>query len=231
MKERSSTTTTTRTLSINCMIPFIILWIIAVILSQQCQSYQIIARSKQRQSLLYQNVILKASSKQEQQQEQQQQEQSLNNNDMAYTRDIIIRQAETYLAIRKASKGNLESICNDVYVHDVKTDLFWYVGKVARCSTVSIQHAIASQQYLIQQHAGRLRPVELGRKAGELELWIAPIDSELKVANGELELEKIEFDDAGDDDDDVRAVSLFEVGFNCEYVTNKGQGFFVKKNT
>ena len=152
-------------------------------------------------------------------------EPDLNINDMDYTRDNILRQAQTYLNIRTASKDNLQDVCNDVYVRLEDSDLFWYVGKSARCSTTSTQLAISRQYTLIEEHAARLRPVELGRKVGKMELWIAPVDSELKVVNGEIDLEKMERDG------DVDSVSPFEVGFNCEYVTNKGEGFSVKRKT
>ena len=188
--------------------------IILILSYQQCNSYQL---STNKPTFRCKNTKLGMSK-----------DPIINLNDMAYTRDNILRQAQTYLSIRRASKNNLQEICNDVYVHDIDTDLFWYVGKSARCSTTSIQFAIARQFNLIEEHAARLRPVELGRKVGQMEIWVAPVDSELNVANGELDLQKME---RIIDGEDIDAVSPFEVGFNCEYVTDEGEGFHVKRKT
>lgn len=62
--------------------------------------------------------------------------------DMKYNLINIKRQRENYESIRAVS--GLELI-NDVYCRDTDTTVFWFVGKVARVSDISIEKAIARQ--------------------------------------------------------------------------------------
>jgi hypothetical protein len=75
-----------------------------------------------------------------------------------------------------------KNMTNDMYARDPKSDVFWYIGKVARISDVPIEKAVARQFHMIERHAGNLRPVELWPHRGKMELWIASGDSELDVA-------------------------------------------------
>ena len=62
--------------------------------------------------------------------------------------------------------------------------LFWFLGKVAHVSDVSLEQCVARQWSLIQQHAANLRPLELFPAYTNdcLELWCAPADTEFDVA-------------------------------------------------
>lgn len=88
---------------------------------------------------------------------------------------------------------------------------------------------------MMEEHAVRLRPVELGRDFGNLEIWIARGDSELEmsqaVGGGWDDLEKCALKKmqrfVGED---VDKVSLMEVGFMAEFVTNSGKGFYIIRN-
>ena len=147
--------------------------------------------------------------------------------DMAFIRPNISRQMDHYLNIRNI--GGLDAV-NDVYARDPSTNIFWFVGKVARCTgTVSLKLAVQRQWNLIEEHATRLRPIELGRKFGSLELWTALGDSELHIANqiANYDMEQIERYENGVCDESV--VRKIEVGFNCEVVTNQGEGFRVER--
>ena len=62
--------------------------------------------------------------------------------DMKYNLINIKRQRENYDSIRMVS--GIELI-NDVYCRDAETSVFWFVGKVARVSDVTIEKAIARQ--------------------------------------------------------------------------------------
>ena len=99
--------------------------------------------------------------------------------DMRYEPHNIKRQLDHFLAIRQA--GGKE-MCNDIYVREPKSEIFWYAGKTARISDVSLEQCIARQWPLIEQHAANLRPIELFPSRGHLEIWTAPGDSELDVA-------------------------------------------------
>lgn len=87
----------------------------------------------------------------------------------------------------------------------------------------------------MEEHAVRLRPIELGREFGNLEIWVARGDSELEMSqavagNGNAaaegkSLKKMERDVEGSE-----KVKLLEVGFMAEYVTNTGQGFYIVRD-
>ncbi|KAL7470598.1 hypothetical protein ACHAXS_011065 [Conticribra weissflogii] len=149
--------------------------------------------------------------------------------DMAYTSPNILRQLRHYQNIRKV--GGVECV-SDVYAKDPNTTgketRFWFVGKMARCTgTVSTEAALTRQLNLLQEHACRIRPVELGRLFGRLEFFTAPGDTELLTSQNDpgIVLKKVEI--ARDDGEEVRNVKLLEVGLNLEVVTNRGVGFFV----
>jgi hypothetical protein len=99
--------------------------------------------------------------------------------DMRYVPRNIMRQHENFLNIRQAGGKELT---NDVYVREPGSRIFWFSGKVARVSDVSLEDAVARQWPLIEQHAANLRPIELYAHHGVLEIWTAPGDSELEVA-------------------------------------------------
>jgi len=163
---------------------------------------------------------------------------------MAYIESNIRRSASTFLSIR--SVGGVECT-NDVYVRDPDattgptadddaaqvSSQFFYVGKIARCDgTVPTPTlAVARAWNLIEEHACRLRPVELGRGYGRLEMWVSK-------GRGDQELE-MSLAGVGDGDEDMalvkmervvegsEGVGLSEVGFMAEVVTNRGQGLFI----
>lgn len=156
--------------------------------------------------------------------------------DMTFTPYNIERQMQNFINIRQVG-GPLDTV-NDVYVRDPTAsndggndDLFWFVGKVARCGTVSIEQTIQRQWYLIEQHACRLRPIELGKKFGRglaLEIWVAPPDSELDVAYNkpQIKFQKIE----KKDDYCIQSVKSVEVGFEGEVYVDGEDGFRTLRN-
>lgn len=143
---------------------------------------------------------------------------------MAYIKENVMRQMDHYMNIRKV--GGTECV-NDVYARNPKTNQFWFVGKVARCTgTVSLNEAISRQLNLIEEHATRLRPVELGRAFGNLQFWTAPGDTEVEASenNPNVRLELMQRYVEG-----CEGVDHIEVGFNAEVVTNQGVGFKVER--
>lgn len=62
--------------------------------------------------------------------------------------------------------------------------VFWFLGKVAHISDISIEDCIRRLYPMIQQHAANLRPLDLfGAVTNEqLDIWYAPINTELDVA-------------------------------------------------
>jgi hypothetical protein len=136
--------------------------------------------------------------------------------DMAYVQENIQRQMNTYAAIRDI--GGAEC-ARDVYARAPPSTQCWYIGKLAFTSgTTSSEVALSRQWNLVEEHATRLRPVELGRSFGRIELYTAPADSELQVAENQIPLTRIPRVPS-------EQVSLREIGFYCEVVTNQGIGF------
>lgn len=142
--------------------------------------------------------------------------------DMRYVEFNVSRQNKNFAAIRAA--GGVE-LTNDVYIQDpFKPSIFWFVGKVARVSDVSIEKAVARQYGLIEEHAARLRPVELYPKNGELNIYCAPGDSEMDVAYNRAHIKfiKMEREDAVEGAMEVKNVM---VGYQGELYDEGEEGF------
>ncbi|KAL9184349.1 hypothetical protein ACHAXT_002435 [Thalassiosira profunda] len=146
--------------------------------------------------------------------------------DVAYTQENILRQLRYYNDIRKV--GGRDCV-QDLYVRDPNSSgdntRYWFAGKVARCTgTVSPERAIARQFNLLEEHATRIRPVELGRYFGSLEFYAAPGDTEMLTSQNDpgIRLEKVRRSAEG-----AEEVALLEVGLNLEIVTNQGLGFCI----
>ncbi len=141
---------------------------------------------------------------------------------MRYTEFNIIRQTKTFNAIKGAGGPEMT---NDVYVRSTEdSNTFWFAGKVARISDVSIEKAIARQYPLIEEHVARLRPMELYPHKGSLEIWIAPGDSEMDVAYNRPNVQfiKMERPEKVDGAGDVRNM---EIGFSGEVYDPGEEGF------
>jgi len=121
-------------------------------------------------------------------------------------------------------KHGKESV-SDVYVKSPLNDpdLFWFVGKVARCIDENELHgdsiptedeAVLSQKRLILEYAKReLRPQNLGGPFSEgLELWLAPGDSEMDCVQNKVSLTKVEGSTASLSD----GFNVVDVGYNPE---------------
>ena len=105
---------------------------------------------------------------------------------------------------------------------------YWFMGKVARCTgTVSPEQAVARQYNLLEEHACRIRPVELGRHFGTIELFLAPGNTEMLMSQNDpcIRLQMVPRYTEG-----VEQVSLLEVGLNLEIVTNQGVGFCIYRD-
>lgn len=141
--------------------------------------------------------------------------------DMRYIEFNLQRQNKHFAAIRAA--GGSE-VVNDIYARDPDSDTFWFAGKIARISDVSIEKAVARQYPLIEEHAARLRPLELFDKNGLLQLWAAPGDSEMDVAYNRP---SVRFIKMGRDAEveGANTVRNVEVGFQGEIYDGDEEGF------
>ena len=111
--------------------------------------------------------------------------------DMKYVPRNLQRQGLNFGKLRQvlvadnslAGTPNKKSdLLHDVYVRQPDTEIYWFLGKVARVSDVSLEDCIGKQWPLLEQHAIHLRPLELYAHYGSLQLYVAPGDSELDVA-------------------------------------------------
>jgi len=132
--------------------------------------------------------------------------------------------ANTFDAIQKVY--GKEGI-SDLYMRSPLNDaqLFWYVGKVVRRidledkemqgeSIPTEMEAVISQKRLIIEYAkNQLRPQNFGGPYSKnLEIWIAPGDSEMDVVQNKVSLTKV----AGSTADLSETFSVHDVGFNPE---------------
>lgn len=139
--------------------------------------------------------------------------------DMKYNLFNIQRQRENFESIMKVAGKDLT---NDVYARDPETDIFWFIGKVARVSDIALERAIARQWPMIEEHSARLRPAELYPKWGSLQLWVAPGDTELDVAYCKPEIQFVQMLRDVKGASNVRNV---EIGFAGELYESDEEGF------
>jgi hypothetical protein len=85
--------------------------------------------------------------------------------------------------------------CSDVYVRSPSNSAttFWFVGKIAYRNGATAQQAGLAQKRLIFEYSkSELRPQNLGGSYGnDLELWLAPGDSEMDTVQNKVTLEPI----------------------------------------
>ena len=144
--------------------------------------------------------------------------------DMAYTEENVKRAALTFQSIRKVGGS---SCTNDMYARNSASNQFWYIGKVARCDgTVTLRQAVSKQWNMMEEHACRLRPIELGREFGSLEIWAGRGDSELEYSQDLDNCNLLKMNRFVD----VEGVSNKEIGLMLEVVTNEGIGFVIERD-
>ena len=180
----------------------------------------------------------------------------------AYTEPNVRRSAQTFLDIRKI--GGVDCT-NDVYVRSKSKNSnvnananasgnrfqYWYIGKMARTDgTVSLEKSVAVIWNMIEEHACRLRPVELGREfgTGNLEVWVANGDTELEMSQavaggagagatgsgygleGLKQMQDTNLKRMDSQVADCEGVKVLEVGLMAEIVTNTGKGFYIVRD-
>lgn len=152
--------------------------------------------------------------------------------DFAYTEKNVRQSAETFKQIRKI--GGKECT-NDIYTRNPSSFEYYFVGKVARTDgTVTLNQAVSRLWNLIEEHATRLRPVELGREFGKIEIWTAAGDSEFEMSQAfashsgnSNDVEKMRLIKMERICEGSETVKKTETGFMAEVVTNMGKGFFI----
>jgi len=139
--------------------------------------------------------------------------------DMRYNMFNINRQRENFEQIKAV--GGVDLV-NDIYVRDPDSSTFWYCGKVARVSDIKLEQAVSRQWPMIEEHAARLRPLELYPKWNSLEIWTAPGETEIDVAYCKPEIQFMMMKKDVEGASDVRNVAI---GFAGELYENDEEGF------
>eukprot|EP01031_Cornospumella_fuschlensis_P039474 gene39474-48055_t len=116
----------------------------------------------------------------------------------------------------------------DVYARLNGNDTCWFIGKVGYKKGVHVESAIASQEVLLCEYARSLRPSELGGVAAigkQLQLWYAPGNSEMDVAQNKLSLIKYSKDST------KPSVCYTEIGYEPEIYVDQEPGFRVYRDS
>jgi len=148
--------------------------------------------------------------------------------DMRYIGFNIERQNRHFVDIRTAA-GGPTPLTADLYARSSPTSTtFFFVGKVARISDVTLETAVGRQWGLIEQHAARLRPLELYKEWGNLELWCTDGDTEMDVAYHRpkavfTKMEKVGVEQGS------KGVRNIEVGFQGEIYDSGEEGFRIER--
>jgi len=102
------------------------------------------------------------------------------------------------------------------------------VGKAAARQDVTSDYGLAviKQKRLVLEHAKMLQPRDLGRSK-QLELWCAPPNSEVAVAQRQQALRRLDGIKLGQGE--VPALAMVDCGFLPEqYDAESGKGFYVR---
>ena len=226
---------------------FFSIWLSTLLLEISCFTYHPLSSSRKSKSCVLSNTSTDPIKEEEEESDdpnylyyRPQARAAPQGGAFAYTEPNIRRSAETFKMIREI--GGVECT-NDVYVRSPSRFEYWFIGKLARTDgTVGLREAVAKCWNIMEEHAVRLRPVELGREFGNLEIWLANGDTELEMSQAvagsdggygldglkqmdAMNLKKMEKNVEGTEN-----VKIKEIGFMCEYVTNTGQGFFIVRD-
>jgi hypothetical protein len=139
----------------------------------------------------------------------------------------LAKQSEIYDNLFKEN-GNNHHI--DVYCRLNITEVFYFVGKVNYIPTLTANNALLAQKNLIIEYSKSLRPKDLAGPngmLGDLELWYAPGNSEMNVAQNKI---KLEGPLIGNEEDMLGIVKPKEIGFSPEIYQGGEEGFRCKRD-
>lgn len=126
---------------------------------------------------------------------------------------VLRKAANTFDAIRKQHGV---SACSDVYVRAPSNcaNTYWFVGKLAYCNGATAQQAALAQKRVILEYSkSELRPQNLGGPfSKDLELWLAPGDSEMDTVQNKVTLQLV----TGSASDLPDEFDVDNIGYNPE---------------
>lgn len=140
---------------------------------------------------------------------------------------VLAKQSEIYDNLYKEN-GNDHHV--DVYCRLSISDTFYFVGKVNYISNITTSNALLAQKNLIIEYSKSLRPKDLAGPngmLGDIEIWYAPGNSEMNVAQNKV---KLEGPLIGNEEDVIGIVKQKEIGYSPEIYQNNEEGFRCKRD-
>lgn len=138
---------------------------------------------------------------------------------------LLARHSDVYDDIKVSREKHMK---HDVYARLDGNAEFWFIGKFAYLESMGIQEAYNRIEILMTEYAKSLRPIELAGPAAAratLQLWYAPGDTEMQVAQNKVKLEL--FSRTIEENADS---TPSEVGFQAEIYSDGEMGFRCKRD-
>lgn len=140
---------------------------------------------------------------------------------------VLVKQSEVYDELYKQYENNHHI---DVYCRLNINDIFYFIGKVNYIPTHNAINALLAQKNLMIEYSKSLRPKDLAGPngmLGNLEIWYAPGNSEMNVAQNKI---KLEGPLIGNEEDMLGIVKPKEIGYSPEIYQNGEEGFRCKRD-
>jgi len=138
-------------------------------------------------------------------------------------KETVLAHMKTYDALARTTPATNQV---DVYVRSSKSNKFWYVGKsLAQDGICNAAESVVLQKRVILEH-GKLLQREL-ELAKELQLWTAPRNTEIKVAERRQPLTSLEGVRVSKELI-AQALDGPKVGFEPEQYQDPSVGFYVR---
>lgn len=141
---------------------------------------------------------------------------------------VLLSQRSEVFERMKAEGMDQEFTIHDVYARLSNSDTFWFIGKVGHYPNVTMNEAFFALEVMLIEYAKTLRPAELGHPSASLhdiELWHAPGNSEMYVAQNKMNLLRVYFPPGK-----VKLVSYKSIGYEPEVYQSGEIGFRCKRD-
>jgi hypothetical protein len=146
---------------------------------------------------------------------------------------LLARHSDIYDDIRASSEPNMK---HDIYARLDGYQEFWFIGKFGYYESMGMREAYSTIEILMTEYAKSLRPVELAGPAAAtstLQLWYAPGDTEMRVAQNKVKLEsfsKFLLEEPSASEAPSTPSEVSDVGFQAEIYNDGEMGFRCKRD-
>lgn len=151
---------------------------------------------------------------------------------------LLIRESKKFDNIIKLDFN--DRVIHDCYARLEGSEVCWFIGKVAHIPEVSMKDAFELYIILLKEYSKSLRPKELAVKSTgvNLQIWYAPGNSEMSVAQNKISLKlyapvAIGSGNTESQPSDVSKVGAVEsfIGFQPEVYQDGEEGFRVLRDS